>query len=156
MTRYVRVWRVVKAKFKDSAFRGVGSKKFGGRWNSAGAPVVYCSASLPLAVLELLVHIKRNDALAHYVAFPVDIPEKKIERLAARLPRGWEKYPYRRETIRLGDAWLKEARSPALSVPSALLASEHNILINPLHPDFRLVKVRRPEPVRIDKRLKVS
>ena len=154
MTRSVQVWRVVKKKFQASAFEGAGAKKFGGRWNSTGIPVVYCSSSLPLAILELLVHIKRNEALAHYVAFPADIPQEKIEILRARLPKGWDGYPHHKSTIRLGDAWARKARSPALSVPSALLPSERNILINPLHPGFRSVKIGKPQSVRIDRRLK--
>ena len=53
----VYAWRLAKAKYRESAFDGVGSALGGGRWNSVGTPVVYCATTLALAVLEVRVHI---------------------------------------------------------------------------------------------------
>jgi RES domain-containing protein len=153
MTRLVRVWRVAKAKHEDSAFEGLGAKRAGGRWNSAGTRVVYCSSTLSLATLELLVHLKRASALAAYVAFAVDIPEDRIRELEERLAKGWDGYPYLAATQELGDRWAEGRLSLALRVPSAILPSESNFLINPLHPDRHQLKIGKPETLRIDRRL---
>jgi RES domain-containing protein len=153
MTQLVRVWRVAKAKHADSAFEGMGAKRAGGRWNSVGTRVVYCSSALSLATLELLVHLKRAAALAAYVAFAVDIPEEQIRELEGRLPKGWDSYPYLAATQELGDRWVEGELSLALRVPSAILPSESNLLINPLHPDRHLFKIGKPETLRIDRRL---
>jgi RES domain-containing protein len=40
---------------------GSGAKRAGGRWNSRGHAVVYTAESVPLAVLENLVHMSRTD-----------------------------------------------------------------------------------------------
>ncbi len=37
--------------------------------------------------------------------------------------------------MRVGDRWLKDGNSALLEVPSAIIPSETNLIINPLHPD---------------------
>src|SRR4051812_18031854 len=49
-------WRIVKEKHARTAFSGEGARIFGGRWNSPGISIVYCSEHLSLAALEILVH----------------------------------------------------------------------------------------------------
>jgi RES domain-containing protein len=100
-----------------------------------------------------LVHLKRAAALAAYVAFAVDIPEDQIQELEERLPKGWDGYPYLTATQELGDRWAEGQFSLALRVPSAILPSESNLLINPLHPDRHLLRIGKPGTLRIDKRL---
>ena len=39
----------------------------------------------------------------------------------ARLPRDWHSYPARPELQQLGDAWLKNATSAVLELPSAII-----------------------------------
>jgi len=99
------------------------------------------------------VHLKRASALAAYVAFAVDIPEDRIRELEERLAKGWDGYPYLAATQELGDRWAEGRLSLALRVPSAILPSESNFLINPLHPDRHQLKIGKPETLRIDRRL---
>ena len=51
------VWRIVKAKYADTAFSGEGASRAGGRWSRRGEGVVYTGGRLSLAALELLVHL---------------------------------------------------------------------------------------------------
>ena len=37
-----------------AAFTGEGSRKFGGRWNSIGTPIVYTAGTQSLAILEVV------------------------------------------------------------------------------------------------------
>jgi RES domain-containing protein len=52
----------------------------------------------------------------------------------------------------LGDAWVREERSLVLKVPSAVVPSEYNYLINPNHPDARRLEVSPPFDPQIDPR----
>jgi len=54
---------------------------------------------------------------------------------------------------RAGDAWLEEASTAVLLVPSVVFDVERNALINPVHRDFAQVQVVDISPVRWDARL---
>ncbi|MBI2497892.1 MAG: RES domain-containing protein, partial [Opitutae bacterium] len=41
----------------------------------------------------------------------------------------------------------------ALRVPSVVVPGEFNYLLNPAHPDFKRVKIGKPEPFSFDPRL---
>jgi len=74
------VWRLVTARFTQTAFSGDGAKRYGGRWNRKGVPMVYTSGSQALAMLEMVV---QDDSLrARYMVIPAEIPPRvAIERL---------------------------------------------------------------------------
>ena len=67
----ITAWRLCRDVFKDSAFDGDGARRYGGRWNPPGYPVVYTSGSLALAALEILVHVDLDLAPDNFVSFPV-------------------------------------------------------------------------------------
>ncbi|MBL4753728.1 MAG: RES family NAD+ phosphorylase [Flavobacteriales bacterium] len=48
------VYRVSQSSEIETAFSGVGSKHFGGRWNSKGAACIYMVETLSLAILQFL------------------------------------------------------------------------------------------------------
>ena len=72
MTR--RAWRLCRRRYAARAFDGEGARLSGGRWNLPGVAVVYTSATVSLAALEMLVHVDVGDAPADLVAIPLDIP----------------------------------------------------------------------------------
>lgn len=53
----------------------------------------------------------------------------------------------------LGDAWVRQARSAVLAVPSVIIVGEANYLFNPAHPDFQNITIGRPEPFAFDPQL---
>jgi RES domain-containing protein len=57
------------------------------------------------------------------------------------------------DTVATGDAWLAEATSAVLRVPSILVPHSWNILLNPSHPDAAQALVREVEPFGFDPRL---
>lgn len=147
------VWRIVTRRFAASAFSGEGARLYGGRWNRKGVPIVYTAASRSLAFLELLV--QDEPLRAQYVMIPARIPNGlRIERItAAQLPDGWRK-PEARETLRrLGGEWFASGRSAVLAVPSAVVPSETNYLLNPRHRAFAKIKIGKPESLSTDLRL---
>lgn len=151
-----RAWRIVKAARADSAFDGEGARRYGGRWNSPGAPLVYTAGSASLAALELLVHLQSSQLLLAYVAIPVDFDDALVEELdPASLPEDWRCHPAPVALQRLGDRWVAERRSAVLGVPSAVVPvpEESNSLLNPAHPDFDRIARGSPRPFRFDPRL---
>lgn len=147
-------WRIVQRRFAKIAFTGEGARRFGGRWNSPGHPVIYTAESQALAALEILVHLDSEKLLRHYFAIPVTIPPQLIERLSpSSLPKNWRAYPVPRSTRAIGDTWLARATSPVLQVPSVVIPSESNFLLNPAHPHFRKLRPGKPVPFLFDSRL---
>lgn len=135
------------------AFSGEGALYGAGRWNSAGTRLVYASGSVALACLETLVHMRKLQHPYERWLFTVEIPDELVERLH-QLPKHWDEQPASEVSRTSGDTWVAAQRSVALVVPSAIVPMEHNALINPRHPQFRLDWVRKPVRFRYDPRLK--
>jgi RES domain-containing protein len=145
-------WRIVPALHSASAFTGDGARQFGGRWNSVGTPMVYSSSTISLAALETLVHINPQISVAYVLyeaRFDASLAEKFPE---DRCSPGWDAEPPGPASMAIGDEWFRKSRSVVLSVPS-VLTGEMNYLLNPKHPDFKLVKIGKPEPFAFDLRL---
>ena len=148
-----QAWRIVKAKHAGSAFDGEGARLYGGRWNSRGTRVVYTSETLSLAALESLVHLNPPVAFK-YVAIPVEFDETMVEILdPADLPDAWTEEPPSPLSMAVGDHWVGEARSAVLALPSVIIPTERNYLLNPAHPQFPEVKIGKAAPFSFDPRL---
>ena len=147
-------WRLVKSRYAGTAFDGEGARLFGGRWNSPGTRVAYASDSIALAALEVLTHLQSTSVLQHYSLASIHFPERLVEALeAAMLPERWRSFPSPSENHAIGDRWVAEGRSLVLRVPSAIIPSAGNYLINPEHPQFKSAVIDRPEPFAFDARL---
>jgi RES domain-containing protein len=150
----MRIWRICRDRYAGEAFSGVGARRFGGRWNSPGVPLVYASTSLALAAIELFVHLEPNlqpdDLVAIAATLPEGEPARKLE--PATLPAQWwsdDFTPLRA----IGDAWIKEKSSLAMEVPSAALRMEWNVLVNPTHPGAAKIVVEAPQQFHFDARM---
>lgn len=147
-------FRIAKARHARDAFDGEGARRYGGRWNSPGTPLVYTSATRALATLELLVHLQASELLAAYVLIETTFDAALVERLdPARLPRAWRAFPSHVSLQEIGDRWAAERRSAVLEVPSALVPEESNFLLNPRHRDFAKIAVGRSSRFELDPRL---
>jgi len=130
----MQVWRLCRAIHAEGAFSGEGARRFGGRWNTRGVPMVYCSSSLALAAIELFVHLDPSQAPGDLVSVAATLPEGEPARAITPQelpPDWWADLPATRQ---LGDAWIRSGASLALRVPSVPIHSEWNVLLNPLHP----------------------
>lgn len=151
------VWRLVGAEYTENPFDGEGARRWGGRFSSPGTALVYTSESLALAELEILVHLRTNEVLAGYLAFRVDVPTRLIiERPREKLPSGWRGNPIPRANGQIGDEWIQGEESVALSVPSAVVPRETNVLLNPGHPDFSELTIEGPIDPEFDTRVEDS
>lgn len=143
------------APARHPPFDGEGARLFGGRWNSAGVPLVYLSEHLSLAVLESLVYQDRRHLPNDLVAYTVKIPDVLIEH-SGEVPPAWFADPLRRQARRFGDMWARELRSLALRVPSAVIPSEFNLLLNPGHAEIEQLERVDEQPFVFDPRLRVG
>jgi len=100
-----RGWRLVPLPQEIAAFDGEGARRYGGRWNSAGVPMVYASEHESLAVLEVRVHIAMSGV---YKSFSFDFDEGLMRTLPVQqLPKDWQREPPPVSLQRLGDQWVK-------------------------------------------------
>ena len=150
----MRVYRLIRAPWVSQALTGEGARRYGSRWNPKGVPMVYTASTLSLAALETLVHFAIETSPLDYVALTICVPDDAVERVVDKqLPPDWHTTPAPAACQELGARWAARARSLGLAVPSAVVPSENNILLNPLHPDFAKVTLEKQEPFLFDSRL---
>ncbi|MCP4659684.1 MAG: RES family NAD+ phosphorylase [bacterium] len=148
----MQVFRLCKARWAVTAFSGEGGLRYDGRWHFAGTPVVYTAPSRALAALEVLVHLEIRHAPPNFALIPAEVPEELIISLEDP-PADWDTMPPSDSLRWVGTAWVRSRVSVGLKVPSVVVRGEHNVLLNPLHPDFGRVEVGEPEPFAFDPRL---
>ena len=148
-------WRIAKKKYAASAFDGEGSKRRGGRWTPRGFPAVYTAQTESLAALEQFVQLGDEGRKIQFVCFKIEIPkEVRIEEInVSSLPNNWKDNPAPDALKAYGAGWLARGESAVLKVPSALISSECNYILNPLHPDFQKINIGAPEGFCYDPRM---
>jgi RES domain-containing protein len=139
-------WQICRAK--DIGPLGKSCLHSGGRWNSPGRDMVYLSEHPALAALECRAHLDLPyDEMEHdHRLLRLSLPEDSLEDLAD-LPA---------DPTAIGDAWLTEARSAVLRVPSILVQEGRNLLLNPAHPAARDARLLSATEFRFDRRLWAS
>jgi RES domain-containing protein len=109
--------------------------------------MLYASASLALACLELLVHLPPNQ-------IPLDIVYSWTD-----LSIGPEAADFRgplagsESTRRFGQGWIADREAVAVLVPSVIVPIEFNVLLNPTHYEFTGIPWAAPQPFKLDQRL---
>lgn len=126
----MKLWRLVRQPYLP--LDGTGPVRHGARWTSPGRPVVNFASEPGLAVLVVLRYLPRDlgdidddyllgwtqtDLAPLDIAFTPDPDEKR----------------------RRGDAWLMRGEHLLARVQSAVLPEGDIIMMNPLHPDARLL-----------------
>jgi len=136
-------WRISRAAFADLS--GTGARLYGGRWNSPGRAMIYAAEAAALAVLEVRVHLDLTPDLLpdDYVLTGIALDGLAVETLDT-LPEAPQA---------LGDAWLAEARTPVLRVPSFIVPESFNLLVNPAHSAAAALSIANQRPFRFDERL---
>jgi len=141
------VHRLAKAAF--TALDGEGARLFGGRWNSAGRPMIYAAASPGLAVLEVLVHLDLPAELmpSDYRMLAIEIPDDAALEQLEQSPDDAD------ACLSIGDDFLARGAALALLVPSVVVPQERNALINVRHAAMGSVRLIGNDAFRFDPRL---
>ena len=105
-----------------------------------------------MAILEILVRATKATSPDSYTLTSFEIPDNGVYQIQLKkIKNNWKfdlKY-----TQGIGEDFLNENKSLGLQVPSAIVPQENNFLLNPLHPDFKKVKIISSELLELDKRL---
>ncbi len=132
-------------------YSGEGAREFPGRWNVRGQAMIYASEHYSTAMLEKLARTGEMPPNQHYVeiAIPAGVSYEVVN--PDTLP-GWSD---RNAAVAraFGAAWLEEARSAMLIVPSVVARIERNVLINPAHEDAARIVPGLETPIWWDARL---
>lgn len=149
----ISAWRIVKARHAPTAFSGEGAYRHGGRWNSPGVAVIYAAGSISLAMLEMLVHLRRPDLLKSYVLYELRFDAALLTGVdLSKLPRSWRKSPPPPAIQAIGNAWVAAGASAVLRVPSRIVPNESNYLLNPAQADFAGIAIGRKQPLKFGPR----
>lgn len=151
-----KVFRLYPSHAPGDPLSGEGARLYGGRWNRPGTAVVYTSEHLSLAVLEVLVNNANREALQDYHFLELEFDSKLLYSIQGLPPKGWLDYPASGVSQDAGTRWAEDLISAVLAVPSAIVPTERNYILNPRHPDFSRIRVSRPFPFALDARLKRS
>ncbi len=102
----------------------------------------------------MLVHLQSQELLQRYVLFDIAFDSALQRRLEVKsLPKNWKKSPSPGAVQAMGDEWIANAGAVVLRVPSVLVPSEWNYLINPQHPDFKRLAIGPKQRIKFDSRL---
>jgi RES domain-containing protein len=149
-------WRIVSPRYSSEILSGIGAARFPGRWNRTGDQLIYSAGTQSLALLERLVYM-----ISPYPGMTmgaITVPNRCVEYLDADEFEARALVANRKISQELGSEWITSKRSAVLAVPSVHIhpscwKEEPNILINPLHPDFRKARLRKHFAFSYDKRL---
>lgn len=150
----MKLYRISREKHaKDLS--GTGARLIGGRWNSKGKAALYTAEHVSLAKLEVAVHLDFDIIPDSYCLIEIQLPDQlKIKSFdIEQLPKGWDVFPYSRVSQQLGDSCLNQNEFVGFKIPSAVVPQEFNYILNPNHPDFKLIKLSKVDSFNFDQRL---
>lgn len=150
----ITAWRIVKKKYAMGVLSGKGASQNPGRWNLFGFPMVYACSTPSLAVLEVRVHAGPEGEGIRHVLFRIEIPKDLVTKIdRTTLPSDWRLNPPQWSTQTMGSEWAQSGRSAVLQVPSVIVPEDSNLLINPLHKDFKKIRIAGEQDYFLDPRL---
>lgn len=148
-----RIYRLVKAVHAQEAFSSEGARRYGGRWNPAGYPVVYASQSRALAALETFVHLPLEVQTMRFLVYEITLPKAARATHYDGPMHVWRRPRPPAATQEAGRAWLADANALVFVVPSVIVPQEANYVLNVRHPQFARLRISKPEPFSFDSRL---
>jgi RES domain-containing protein len=147
----MQAYRIVSERYAND-LSGTGAAIHGGRWNRRGVPVLYAGESREIALLEWLVNASA-DMVPKLKMVTISFPDDSVwEMPVSSLPENWNEYPAPKALAFLGDEWIRSERSLVMKVPSCILPSSSNFVINCRHKDFGLLKLENIADFAPDKR----
>jgi RES domain-containing protein len=153
----MRLWRIAAATrtYRADDLGGVGAALAPGRWNDVGEHVVYCAASISLAVLETCAHVDPAGLPMNRFLVAIDVPEalwqSAARRVVTELDRTWCAIPASQASVAVGSAWYLGGRELLLRVPSVIVPEEDVVLVNARHADARRLSATIVRPHEYDR-----
>jgi len=146
------VYRITKST-NASDISGAGATIYPGRWNKKGTPVLYTGETKEIALLENIVHIPPL-LIPNLDILTIEIPNDSITELKPNdLPANWQQYPSPSILSEIGQQWIDSNSTIALKVPSCILDSSYNYILNCKHKNYRKVRIIDQKEFHFDIRL---
>lgn len=146
------VYRITGKKHSDD-LSGTGAAMYGGRWNKKGTPVLYTGESKEIALLETIVHTPPM-IFPELDIITLEIPDDSITTITIdMLPANWTTYPAPTILSEIGENWVNVENTITLKVPSCIIHSAYNLILNCRHKDFSKVKLIDKRNFKFDSRL---
>lgn len=147
------VYRIAKRKGALD-ISGTGAAINPGRWNRQGTPVLYTSESREMALLENIVNLPPMIA-PQWDIMTLELPDGPLFELKVdELPSNWYRFPAPTILSEIGQKWVDKGETLALRVPSSIIHTANNILLNCEHVDYDQVKILDHRAFYFDSRLK--
>jgi RES domain-containing protein len=150
----MKVYRIIAEKHSEE----LKASGYAARWNSAGMEVIYTASSAALACLENVVHRDNLELKMRFSLVTIEIDDAVyIKHLKSNdIGRGSDEFTESAYEIcrQAGDKWKREGESAVLKVPSVIVKSDFNYLLNMNHPESGKIKIIQIEPFVFDKRIK--
>jgi RES domain-containing protein len=144
------LWRISN----HVSLNGEGGRRAPARWHSGGQPIIYLAASPPGALIEILAHLEIREGMLpdFYTLLQISVPEA-LRPIDLHLSKDgiWKHDEVL--TRQLGDTWLASQQSALARVPSAIMPSTFNYLLNPNHPDAPKITIEASQNAVYDLRL---
>lgn len=152
----MKLFRIAKRRYCED-LSGHGAYLYGGRWNSKGTRIVYTSENISLCTLEALVHLNKNQLENTFALVTLELPDDLgsfVSIPSDQLPQGWNSpNDHLAFTRHYGDNFCASNKHLGLRVPSSIVEDQYNLLLNPLHPDMRSVRISSVKSYKFDSRL---
>ncbi|MDQ3683608.1 MAG: RES family NAD+ phosphorylase [Bacteroidota bacterium] len=134
---------------------GEGAKLHGGRWNKIGVPCLYTSESKALCVLEYAANVSLDEIPSSLSITVYELPDKSWKEIDPdQLPENWQEVPIPEENKIFGTELLQNLNVLAIRLPSVIIPSENNFILNPLAKKFEAIKIAEVHSFTMDKRIK--
>jgi len=148
------VYRLAPTRFAND-LTGEGARLFGGRWNHPGIACLYASESRALAVLEYSVNTGAAHIPPALSIITINTGTASFGEIKeSALPPDWNTIPTPSSTKDFGSAILTSSKTAIIRIPSAIITSEYNFLLNPAHRDARKFKILELSDFHYDLRIK--
>lgn len=147
------VYRLVTKQYA-SDLSGTGAAMYPGRWNKKGTSVLYTGESKEIALLETIVNTPPM-LVPDLALLTLDIPDNSIIELELNsLPNNWTDYPAPVILSEIGQSWVDDGKSIALKVPSCVIWTAYNYILNCNHLDYKQVNLLNIKDFYFDNRLR--
>ena len=149
----MKVYRIALTDYCDTS--GEGAKRYGGRWNFPGYPVLYGSASISSSLLERLTidpELFASERFVLYSIMVIDVPDKLVFiPQVNELPEGWDAIPPQRASQEYGTKLLQSGIL-CFGVPSVVDKTSLNFMVNPQSEQFQRMAYH-VYPLQLDQRI---
>ncbi len=150
------VYRITRNKHLKDDLKGIGASIAPGRWNTKGVFCIYTAETRALALVEHMANVTRESYIySKFTMRTLFIPDESILKIeVGSLAPDWRDKPPPVSTRNFGTALLRNKQKLAYALPSSIIPQELIVVIDPLHPDIKKLKVVNDELLDFDFRLK--